>query len=91
LSAQIFLHPALLVRHAAEIAQSQRGMVEYDACGRPFVRGADPLTQQGGRPLAEVPAEPLAQPGRFEWLLRVIRALGRPAMGQGEGRFRGTR
>jgi hypothetical protein len=78
-SAQIFLHPALLVRHAAEIAQSQRSMVEYDPCGRPFVRGADPLTQQGGRPLAETPAAPAEERGRFEWLLRAIRALARAA------------
>jgi hypothetical protein len=87
-SATVYLHPRLLARRGAEIAQSQGGRIARDACGRPFVRGADPLTQQGGRPLAEAPAAPTEERGRFEWLLRAIRALARPSMG---GRFhRGT-
>jgi hypothetical protein len=45
--------------------------VERDACGRPFLRGADPL--------AEAPAAPTEERGHFEWLIRVLQALGREA------------
>lgn len=78
-SGQVFFHPALLARRAAEIAQSQRrDRLEHDAAGRPFVRAA-------ADPLAEIPAAPAEERGRFEWLIRVLRALGReagPAMGK---------
>jgi hypothetical protein len=77
LSARVYLHPALLARRAAEIARTQCGKLERDACGRPFVPAADPL--------AEPPAERRRDPMRFAWLIRVIRALGRPP-----SRFRGT-
>lgn len=77
--ATIYLHPRLLARRAAEIAQSQGGRIARDACGRPFVRGADPLTRQGGRPLAEAPEQqdPGPGPGRVEWLIRLLRVLAR--------------
>jgi hypothetical protein len=68
-SAQIYLHPTLLARRAAEIAQSQGGRIGRDACGRPFVRSAaDPLAE------APAPAAP-PDPMRFERLIRALRAL----------------
>lgn len=82
---QVFFHPTLLARRAREIAEGQRGRIGRDACGRPFVRAADPL--------AEAPAaSPTRSPMRFAWLIRLIRALGRieagPPMGRPVGRAR---
>jgi hypothetical protein len=80
-TARVYLHPALLARRAAEIAQSQGGRIGRDPCGRPFVLPAgDPLAAP---PAAKTPADPM----RFAWLIWVLRALGRPSMEEGEGRF----
>jgi hypothetical protein len=76
--AVILFHPTLLARRAAEIARTQGGKLERDACGRPFVVPA-------ADPLAEPPAERRRDPMRFAWLIRVIWALGRvagPRMGR---------
>jgi hypothetical protein len=51
-----------------KIAQRQGSKLERDACGRPFVQAA-------AHPLAEAPTAPAEERGRFEWLIRVIRAL----------------
>jgi hypothetical protein len=82
---RIYLHPALLARRAAEIAESQRGrIIGRDACGRPFVvAGADPL--------AEAPAAPPEERGRVALLIQTIRALRwpvRPSVGRPVGRAR---
>ena len=70
---RILFHPALIARRAAEIARSQGTCrLERDACGRPFIRGADPLP--------EIPAAPrVAPPPPLPWLVRLMYALGREA------------
>jgi hypothetical protein len=81
---KILLHPKILTTRAAEIAQSQRGMVEYDACGRPFVRGADPLAEDDeaaqAAAIARTVATAVAKALEAQRLwVRLIRALGREA------------
>ena len=67
---RIYLHPTLLARRAAEIARGQGATrIEWDARGRPFLRGADPLAES---PAA---AEPPHEPMRFAWLIRLIHSL----------------
>lgn len=73
--ARIYLYPTLLARRAAEIAQSQRGRLERDACGRPFVPETPPATAP-------------ENPRRFEWLIRVIRALTAPPASPGRSHSR---
>lgn len=74
MSAKLLFHPSLPAQRAAEIARSQGATrLERDACGRPFVRGADPL--------AEAPTEtPVETAGiHCAWLIRIMHALGREA------------
>jgi hypothetical protein len=80
---RIYLHPALLARRAREIARAQHGRIAADACGRPFVTGADPL--------AEAPAAPPAETAGLAWLIQTLRALrwpARPPVGRPVGRAR---
>ena len=81
-SARILFHPTLLARRAAEIARTQgASRLEQDACGRPFIRAADPL--------ATAANDPLARPMRLAWLIRLMHALGReagPRVGKPVGR-----
>lgn len=92
---RVYLHPATFACRAAEIARSQGARVELDAYGRPFIPAADPLGE--GPPAASVnpgrfcavtaaPVDPLAQPGRFAWLIGLMHALGREAGPPSPGR-----
>lgn len=90
MACRVLFHPRLLASRADEIARSQRGRIRWDASGRPFVPAADPLTPppggtQGGLAPAEAPADPM----RFAWLIRALRALTRQATSPDEspGRF----
>lgn len=74
--AKLLFHPTLLARHAAEIAEREKGAglrnparIERDARGRPFIMAADPLAPPAP------PVKPEMDPMRFEQLRRALEAL----------------
>jgi hypothetical protein len=73
-TARILFHPTMLARHAAEIARSQGGKLERDACGRPFVSpGADPLAEAPpSYKHAGAGVDPSTGLGRLIWALRAL-------------------